>query len=115
VSTPYRDMFIQKMAARTYSATVGPIGGVSHLCKLCRHLDSVSLPSTIIGETFVVTPVRSKRCGRSPPSTGDYFGPWLQGSSAGSGSSSGSGGSSFQSQYNTWIQRYLTGNDISAR
>ena len=41
--------------------------------------------------------------------------PCLQGSSAGSDSSSGSGGSSFQSQYNTWLQRYVTGNDISAR
>ena len=30
VSTPYRDFFIQKMSARTYSATVGPIGVVSN-------------------------------------------------------------------------------------
>ena len=29
VSTPYRDFFINKMSARTYSANVGPIGGVS--------------------------------------------------------------------------------------
>jgi len=62
VSTPYRDMFIQKMAARTYSATVGPVGGVSHLCRLCRH-GSVSLSSTFAADTCIVTPVMSRRCG----------------------------------------------------
>ena len=60
-------------------------------------------------------PCEPRRSGRSPRSTGKTSSPCLQGSSAGSDSSSGSGGSSFQSQYKTWLQRYVTGNDISAR